>query len=259
MTSLKPEHLDTNWKRPFFTIWVGQAFSLFGSSLVQFALVWWITSTTGSATLLAVAALFAMLPQIVLGPFAGVLVDRWNRRRVMMVADGAIALVSLLLAVLFMMGRAEVWHVFLAMMLRSAGGAFHWPAMQASTSLMVPDQHLARVAGLNQMLAGLMGIIAPPMGALMLAWLPIGQVLLIDVVTAGIAVAFLAVVFIPQPPVTSQEGFKPGTFLQDLSAGFRYLTNWRGMLVLCGIAMLVNFLVTPAFTLMPLLVQFLRM
>ncbi len=155
----------TNWKKRFFLIWTGQAFSLLGSGLVQFALVWWLTRTTGSATVLAGATLAALLPEVFLGPFAGALVDRWNRRLVMIFADAAIALVTFGLVILFWQGNIQVWHVFVALFIRSLGGAFHWPAMQASTSLMVPDDQLARISGINQALRGGMNIIAPPLGA----------------------------------------------------------------------------------------------
>jgi DHA3 family macrolide efflux protein-like MFS transporter len=137
----------------FFVIWTGQAFSLVGSQLVQFALVWWLTKTTGSATVLAFATMMALLPQIVLGPFAGALVDRWDRRRVLMVADGGIALATLLLAALYALGLVQVWHIYALMLVRAAGSAFHWPAMQASTTLLVPEKHLSRIAGLNQTIA----------------------------------------------------------------------------------------------------------
>ena len=254
MQTAHNETQATGWKRPFFTVWTGQAFSLFGSSLVQFALVWWITKSTGSATLLATATLVAMLPQIILGPFAGTLVDRWNRRIVMMIADGTIALVSLGLAALFLLGWVQVWQVFVVMTLRAVGGAFHFPAMQASTSLMVPDNQLARIAGFNQMLSGLMGIIAPPVGALSLAVLPMGGVLLIDVATAVIAVVTLAFIRIPQPPTTVAAGTAPTSVWQEMAAGFRYVSGWSGMLALGAVAMLLNFLLTPAFSLMPILV-----
>ena len=87
--------------RPFFIVWTGQAFSLLGSQLVQFALVWWLTAATGSATVLALASMMAVLPQVFIGPFAGVLVDRWRRRNVMMGADAAVALATVMLAVLY--------------------------------------------------------------------------------------------------------------------------------------------------------------
>lgn len=93
--------VKTNWKAPFFTIWTGQQFSLIGSALVQFALVWWLTKTTGSATVLATATLVAIIPQVVIGPFAGALIDRFSRRTVMIIADGGIALASAALAYLF--------------------------------------------------------------------------------------------------------------------------------------------------------------
>src|SRR5512136_1941462 len=85
------------WAFPFFAIWTGQAFSLLGSMLVQFALVWWLTQTTGSATVLATATLVAVLPSAIIGPVSGALVDRWNRRRVMIIADSLIAAATLVL------------------------------------------------------------------------------------------------------------------------------------------------------------------
>src|SRR5512141_2541066 len=96
------------WAGRFFAIWTGQAFSLFGSSLVQFALIWWLTQKTGSATVLATSTMAALLPQILLGPFAGALVDRWNRRVIMIVADAAIALATVVLVYLFATGQIRV-------------------------------------------------------------------------------------------------------------------------------------------------------
>ena len=142
------------WQRRFFTIWMGQAFSLFGSQLVQFALVWWLTQSTGSAKVLAMASLAGILPQIFLSPFAGALVDRWNRRKVMIAADAGIALATISLAVLFALKAVEIWHIYALMFIRSLGSAFHWPAMQASTTLLVPEELLSRIAGLNQTLQG---------------------------------------------------------------------------------------------------------
>lgn len=127
--------------RRFLVIWCGQAASLLGSQLVQFALVWWLTQATGSATILALASLAALLPQILIGPLAGALVDRWNRRAILIAADATIALVTLALAVLFWLKIATVWHIYGVLLIRATGAAFHWPAMQASTTLLVPEQH----------------------------------------------------------------------------------------------------------------------
>ena len=123
------QSIPQNWARRFFTVWTGQAFSLFGSALVQFALIWWLTQESGSATVLAVATVVGMLPMIVLGPFAGALVDRGNRRLIMIFADATIAVFSLLLAYLFATGIVQIWHVYAIMAVRSLGGAFHFPAM----------------------------------------------------------------------------------------------------------------------------------
>ncbi|WP_299025399.1 MFS transporter [uncultured Thermanaerothrix sp.] len=252
--SLSPTE-NPRWLRRFAPIWIGQVFSLFGSGLVHFSLIWWLTQTTGSAVVLATASFVGFLPQIVLGPFVGALVDRWNRRRVMMLADSGIALATLGLVLLFALGLAQPWHIYVVLFLRSLGGAFHWPAMQASTTLLVPERHLARVAGANQALNGLINIVAPPSGALLLDVLPLQGVLAIDVVTAFIAVGLLGLVQIPQPVrLDAQRALTPRVVLRDVHEGLRYLAGWPGMLALLLMATLINFLLNPAFALLPLLV-----
>jgi MFS transporter, DHA3 family, macrolide efflux protein len=249
------QEFQVHWKPKFFTIFSGQALSLFGSSLVQFALVWYLTQKTGSATILATATLIAMLPQIVLGPFVGALVDRWNRRLVMMIADGAIALATLALAGLFLLGVVPVWQIYVILFLRSLGGAFHWPAMQASTSLMVPKEHLSRVAGMQQTLQGLVGIVAPPTGAVLISLLPTQGVLMIDVVTALMAILPLFFIAIPQPVrQQTEKGEHVPTYWQDLREGLSYVARWPGLLAIMIMATLINFLLTPTGSLMPLLV-----
>ena len=245
------------WAPRFFTIWIGQAFSLVGSSLVQFALVWWMTSQTGSATVLATATLFALLPQVLLGPFAGALVDRWNRRWIMILADGGIALATGVLIFLFATDRIQVWHIYAAMLVRSLGGAFHGPAMTASTSLMVPKTFLTRLAGFNQTLSGLITIFAPPLGALLLGLLPMQGVLAVDIATAALAILPLFFFAIPNPP--RQEAQANGTaqktgYWQDLAQGFRYVAKWPGLLGVILMAMLLNFLLVPASSFQPLVV-----
>ena len=250
--------LPQNWAARFFTIWGGQAFSLFGSALVQFALVWYLTKQTGSATVLATATLVGMLPQVVLGPFAGALVDRWNRRLIMMIADGCIALATVLLAYLFASGHVQIWHIYTIMMVRSTGQAFHYPAMQASTSLMVPEKHLTRISGANQTLMGAINIIAPPTGALLLEVLPLQGLLFIDVATALLAITPLLFISIPQPERSAEiqetsEGRLAG-LLQDVREGLRYVVSWPGLLAILIMATVINFLLTPTGALMPLLV-----
>jgi MFS transporter, DHA3 family, macrolide efflux protein len=244
------------WAGRFFTIWVGQAFSLFGSAIVQFALVWYLTQKTGSATILATATLVALLPQIVLGPFAGTLVDRWNRRIIMIVADAGIALTTAALIYLFATDQIQIWQIYAAAMIRSLGGAFHQPAMTSSTSLMVPDKHLARIAGANQTLQGLISIFAPPLGALLLDAYSTQSVLLIDIGTAAIAILPLLFIAIPQPTrqVQAHETASNNSYLHDLREGFVYVIRWKGLLGLILLAMALNFLIVPASSLMPLII-----
>lgn len=248
-------NLPTNWAVRFFTIFTGQAFSLFGSSLVQFALIWYLTQKTGSATVLATASLFGMLPQILLGPIAGTIVDRGNRRIIMIVSDAAIALSTLFLAYLFWSNTVEIWHIYLILTIRAAGGAFHYPAMASSTSLMVPKEQLSRVAGANQTLQGLVGIVAPPVGALLVAAMPTQNILMIDVITAIMGITPLFIFSIPQPQRVETHASAPrASFMQDLAAGFKYMAAWPGLLMLGLMATLLNFLIAPTSALTPLLV-----
>jgi DHA3 family macrolide efflux protein-like MFS transporter len=244
------------WAPRFFTIWGGQAFSLLGSQLVSFALIWWITRSTGSATALATATLVGLVPQVLLGPIAGALVDRWNRRLVMIVADSLIALFTLALAGLFAIGEAHIGHIYLLMFLRSVAGGFHWPAMTASTSLMVPKEQLSRIQGLNQMLQGGMSIASAPLGALLLEWLPLQGILALDVVTAAIAILPLFFFSIPQPDRNDLPAHAHGksTVWDDFRAGLKYVASWPGLLIIGIMATLINFLLTPAFSLLPILV-----
>ena len=254
----EPGHTDqtqTGWKAPFFTIWTGQQLSWIGSSVAQFALVWWVSENTGSATVLATAALVASLPGILLGPFVGALVDRWDRRIVMIVSDALIAAVSAWLAYLFWQGTLEIWHVYVIMLVRALGSAFHWPAMRASTSLMVPKEHMARMGGLNQTVGGAVNVVSPPLGALLLSVLPLHTIMAIDVLTAAFAIAPLFFVSVPQP-WTDAQGTAPrqATLWTDMRAGLRYMWGWPGLLALCVLAMVLNFFGNPVFTLVPILV-----
>lgn len=242
------------WQRRFFTIWTGQQFSLLGSSLAQFALVWWVTKLTGSATVLALGLLISTLPSVFIGPFAGALVDRWPRRWVMAAADSLAAAGAAALALLFWTGAAQVWHIYLILFIRAVGQAFHWPAMTATTPLMVPARHLARVSGLNQALYGGVGIIAPPLGALLVETMPMAGIMGIDVVTAALAVVPLFFIPVPQPARATDEALTPASLLADMREGWRYIWNWRGLRALVILAVLLNFLINPPMELLPILV-----
>ncbi len=245
---------SNKWMKKFLPIWSAQIFSLLGSGLVQFALVWYLTQKTGSATVLAMSTFVAVLPDVLIAPFAGALVDRWNRRWVMVIADGAIALLTLGLVVLFALQKVEIWHIFVVLFARETGAMFHWPAMQASTSLMVPEKHLSRVAGINQALRGALNIVAPPLGALLMTLVPFYQVISIDIVTAIIAITPLLFIRIPQPIRLDQEKVTMGLVLKDIGAGFKFMKAWPGIMMLTIIAAMLNFFLSPTGTFMPLLV-----
>ena len=189
-------------------------------------------------------------------PVAGALVDRWSRRVIMMVADGLIAIATVALALLFISGQVQIWHVYVLMFIRSAAGGFHWPAMQSSTSLMVPREHLARIQGLNQMLAGGMNIASAPLAALLLVVLPIQGVLAIDVFTALLAILPLFFIAVPQPAklASAGAGAPQSNVWQDFRAGLRYVFAWPGLVMIGMMATVINFLLTPASALVPILV-----
>lgn len=256
MNSTMAAKQNPKWRARFFTIWTGQQLSWLGSAVAQFALIWWVTETTGSATMLATATLVSLLPGIVLGPFIGALVDRWNRRLVMLAADALIALASAWLAYLFWIDALQMWHVYLIMVARSLGVSFHFPAMQASVPLMVPGKHLPRVAGLNQTIAGAVNIMSPPLGAMMLGILPLHAIMAVDVITAIFSVAPLLFIDVPQPPRAkpAAAGESKPSLWEDVKEGLRYIWGWPGLSALLGLAMLLNFIVSPAMTLLPILV-----
>lgn len=248
---------DVNWTPRFITIWTGQALSLLGSQLVQFALIWYLTVLTGSATVLATATLVGLLPRVLIGPLAGSLIDRWDRRKTMIVADGTIAAATLVLAVMFALDSAHIWQIYTLMFVRSVAGAFHGNSMAASTSLMVPVEHITRVQGFNQMLNGGLNVVSAPLGAILYELLSLQVILAIDVVSAVFAIAPLFFFEIPQPDRTVSEDLtgRASTVLDDFIAGFRYALSWRGLLYLSLMAAFLNFLLTPGFSLLPLFVS----
>ena len=246
--------ISQRWQRPFFTIWIGQTISLIGSSLVQFALIWWLTEKTQSATALATASLVVFLPNAFLAPFAGVVVDRYSRRILMIASDALVAIATLSLAILFLVGRAEAFYVYIALFVRAVAGNFQFPAMRASTSLMVPESHLSKIAGYNQILHNSLRIMTPPLGAILLSVLPLQNILMIDVVTALLGIIPLFFILIPQPNRTI-ERHSSFSLRKDLKIGAQYIISRPGFVYVIGIMCILNFLLDPAFSLTPILVQ----
>ena len=161
-----------SWKKTFAVIWSGQLASILSSEVVAYSIIFWMSLETGSAEVLALAAIAGMLPQSLLGPLVGVYVDRWDRKRTMILADSFIALCTLALTALFWLGAARMWHIYILLACRSAGSAFHIPAMQASVPLLAPASQLTRIAGVNQIIASLSSIAGPALGSLLCVRIP---------------------------------------------------------------------------------------
>lgn len=238
-----------SWKHTFAVIWSGQLASILSSSVVGFAVIFWMSIETGSAEVLAVAAIAGMLPQSLLGLVVGVYIDRWDRKRTMILADTFIALCTLLLAGLFYLGAAELWHVYALLACRSAGSAFHMPAMQASVPLLAPEEQLTRIAGINQMIASLSNIAGPALGALLLGLTSIGNILLLDVAGALIACTTLAFVRIPRP---QGSGLKPD-LRREFREGLAAIGDVPGLAWLFTLSILVLFFIMPVGVLFPLM------
>ena len=238
--------------KKFFVLWCSQAFSIFGSSIVGFALAWYLAKETGSATVLTTAMLVNVLPQVVLGPFIGPYIDRWDRKKIMIYSDLVTALLTLALVVLFYTNTIQVWHIYVIMAGRAISGSFQMPALSASLSMIVPEQHLARANGLNMTLTGATRIVAPLSGAFLMDALKMQWVLSVDIITAIIAVGCLLPLAIPQPPRRISL-VKPGYF-SDMKQGFRYITSRRGLLYLIILDGVLSFFAAPANALLPLFV-----
>src|SRR4051794_23324228 len=201
---------NTHWQRRFFSFFGAQAVSLIGSNIAQFAITWWLARSLESATVLAYATLVALLPGVIFGPLAGVLVDRWPRRVIIMAADGVAALGAAVLMILFWTGAIQVWHIYTITFIRSLAGTFQFAAVQASTTLMVPPEQLTRVGGMNQTVQGINMLAAPPLGALLLELLSLQWMMAIDVVTAIIAIGLVFFFIpIPQPPAGATDAARP--------------------------------------------------
>jgi MFS transporter, DHA3 family, macrolide efflux protein len=250
-SNLEHPQVSGNWQLRFWTIWFGQALSLIGSALTQFVLLWWITQTTNSASALATAGIAGLLPQALLSPLGGTLADRYSRRLIMIVTDAITALCMIVLVLLFSSHSVQLWHIYSLMFVRSSMQAFQTPAASASTAMLVPEDWLPRVAGMNQAMAGIMTIAAAPLGALALAWMPLERALLIDVATALLGVVPLLFYVIPQLRNPNPNS----SMWMDFREGLRFVRTRPGLLKLYGLLGLVVLTIMPTFSLLPLLVK----
>lgn len=239
------------WRRDTTLFLTGQTVSLFGSMLVQYAVMWYITLETRNGTLLALSTVFGFLPQAIVSVFGGVWADRHNRKLLVMGADAAIALATLVLAIVMLSGTTNIWLIFVAMAVRSAGAGIQTPAVGALIPQLVPPTQLLRINGLNQSIQAGMMIVSPPVAALLYAHFPIERIFFVDVVTAVIGIGLLAL--IPVGMVKRSTEGEPAGYMTDLVEGVRYVSGHRLLRWILGLSAVIMILTAAPSALTPLM------
>ena len=243
--------LRPHWRRDIAVFLTGQTVSLFGSMLVQYAVVWYLTLETKSGVVLALAAVFGFLPQAIVSIFGGVWADRVNRKLLIIGADSAIAASTLVLALLMLSGVQDLWIIFAALAVRSIGAGIQMPAVSALIPQITPAKHLIRVNGAFGSIQSAMALLAPAVAGLIYATSPLFAIFFIDVITAVIGVSLVATIAVPTIRAASAD--RPSYFA-DLVEGVRYIAHHpfvRWLLVLFGVIFLLT--VAPSY-LTPLMV-----
>jgi len=235
--------------RSFVIIWIGQMFSLLGTSMSGFGLTVWAYELTGSATALALVAFFFVTPMLIFSPLAGALVDRSNRKLMMMLSDLAAGVATFCILLLYSTGRLQIWHLYVANAFIGTFQTFQWPAFSAAITTMLPKEHYGRANGMMSLTETGPEILAPILAGALLGVIGLGGILTIDLVTLSIAVVTLLSVHVPQPPV-SQIGLESrGSLWKESVFGFSYILKRPGLLGLQIVFLLGNFFITIAYTL----------
>lgn|SRR5690606_28412786 len=239
------------WLQTYLFIWSGQFISMLTSYAVNFAIVIWLSLEHSSAEVLAIAGISALFPQALIGPFAGVFIDRWNRKKVLILSDAFLALCAFIMIILLRDETVNLNWIYLMLGLRSVGNAFHSPAMQAIAPLLVPQQELLRVAGINQLLQSLSRIAGPAIGTLAITYMSIPNVLYLDILGAIAAITSLVTVYIPHATRPTESSFN--NVVMELKDGFETVVQNRVVRLLFLFAMMVTFFIMPAAIMFPLL------
>ena len=207
----------------FIIVWIGQIVSILASGMTQFALTIWMYQQTGSATALGLMQVFYITPFLVISPFAGVMVDRYNRKLMMMVSDLAAGMGTIMILVLQSQGRLEFWMLYIVSALIGLGGAFQWPAYSAAITTMVPKEQYGRVNGLMTLMEAGPGVVAPLLAGALLPVIGLTGILAFDVFTFITAILALMVVYVPQPEKTVEGQKESGNFIKEAIYGFTYI------------------------------------
>lgn len=207
----------------FFIIWIGQIVSVLASSMTHFGMTIWMYQQTESATAMAGMQVAFILPFLLISPIAGVMVDRHNRKLMMMLSDLAAFVATAFIFVMLWLGQLEFWHLYFTSALMGIGNTFQWPAYSAAISVMVPKDQLGRVNGMMSLVEAGPGVIAPLMAGALLPFIGLTGLLAIDAITFLFAVITLAVVYIPQPRQTEEGREAQGNMLAEAAFGFKYI------------------------------------
>lgn len=216
---------------PAFTIvWAGQVISLTGSSLTQFAIGIWLYQKTGLATTFTTMVFFTNIPRIILSPFAGALVDRWNRKLAMMISDLATGLTTIMIFLLIQGGSLDVWHIYILAALSSAFESFQFPAYSSAITMMVDKKHFARTSAMLSLADDGSRLLAPILAAVLIVSIGLEGIVLIDIITFIAAIGTLLIVTIPQPK-QSEVGKRAGRgLLKEVGDGFRFMLETPSLL-----------------------------
>lgn len=249
---------NNNWKSAVIRFLTAQTISLFGSSLVQYSIVWYITLSTSSGGMLTISTLCGFLPQIFISLFAGVWIDRYDRKKMIMLSDTVIAVSTLLLAVLFLTGHKNIWFVFSVLIVRSAGTGIQTPAVNALIPCLTPKEKLMKVNGINSTLSSIMMFLSPAAGGVILSFAPLEAALFIDVLTAIVGVGITATVPVCQKkeaPASLSPDKGSNSYLTEIKYGFLYLKENRFLRRLLLFQITILFLISPSAFLTPLMVS----
>lgn len=234
----------------FSIVWVGQIVSVLASSMTTFGMTIWMYQKTESVTALGLMQVFFITPFLLMSPFAGVMVDRYNRKLMMMVSDLAAGIGTVGILVLFALGKLEFWHLYVAAVLNGIGNTFQWPAYSAAISTMVPKEQYGRANGMMSLIEAGPGVIAPLLAGALLPFIGLTGIMLIDVVTFVFAIGTLLIVFIPQPPRTEEGRQGQGSIWKEAAYGFQYIFARPSLLGLQMIFFFGNLFASIGFTLL---------
>lgn len=209
--------------RGFTVIWFGQLISLLGTGMTRFALTIWAYQETGSATALALVAFFSFGPVVLLSPVAGALVDRWNRKVVVMLSDLAAGATTIVLLLLYVTGNLQIWHLYVMGALAGAFESFQFPAFSAAMTMMLRKEHYGRANGMMSVADSTAGIVTPLLAGLLLTLIGIGGIMMIDIVTFVLAVTAVLITQIPQPDTTEVGAQARSSLWRESFFGFQYI------------------------------------